>query len=931
MNRKFVRALAVGTAVVVVVTGAPATALAEPGPTDNAASAGKQGAIANPDGALGRSWRSSDDVLVAGSGDTDGFHLYVAREKSAFAWSTLATLKADLPEAGAWTGYVCLTGSGRYAAAVYAPAMAVNKPALLTAGAFAAVVDTGTGKSRMVATGVQLAYFNPSCGPDDQVLLTRSIGIEQRQTDLLTVDAAAGKVTKTRRIKAQLTNPAPARTADYGIVRGALVRVGDAGQLSTVGVPGGQPFAVHATAGGAVDLLTVHRQGDQDLAAAYRYSGSRQTRLGTAARTRLELYGLAGGRNAVVGDVAGINAAGLSEISLVHADRPVRTISREGHLLVHEMLTRQARISATSGGAPARPDAAGQLQVTVSAARTGQVSVGTVATTRKPTADMTTRSAVEPPPLSPLITDPACAVPRNDVFLQVLQPSANQVEWAVDQAVQGRLQVQQAFPLPAGAPRVPAQLMLAILAQESNLAQASWHAVPGDAGNPLVSDYYGNRDVGEIDYIDYGQADCGYGIAQVTDGMRRDSSTYTSGQRDAIATDYAANIAVGLRILIEKWNQTRATGTYVNNGDPRYIENWFMAVWGYNSGVYPNTGSGNYGVGWLNNPANPSYDASREPFLRSSLDDASHPADWPYPEKVMGWAETPQWQWIDPLVKYAEPVFGAASGGHLSLPGRFQFCGGPNQCSSSQPADPCPNWDSTCWWHGYTSWVEDCAQECGTERLTYAAGAARPQMLWVYPPACQPFRAALGTTTAVVDDLADSSVNLLGCAGQPRGGKFTLRPGYPPGTSFALYGDVDLHQLGAGYLGHSWFTHAYDGVPDDNYHGVVATWTPDLPSQDYEMVVHLASHGANIGAAEYKIYQDASNDVITCTINQDVSAGRDIWVSLGWTWLWPGARIELSNIVPGSDGTVDVGFDAIAFVDVPGYADGRECGDRYPT
>jgi hypothetical protein len=92
---------------------------------------------------------------------------------------------------------------------------------------------------------------------------------------------------------------------------------------------------------------------------------------------------------------------------------------------------------------------------------------------------------------------PACAVPRNDVHRQVLQPSPGMVEWAVDEAVHGTLTVQRPanygqtgepaytpqgmFPLPAGNVRIPAQVLLGILAQESNFSQASWHGVPGDA------------------------------------------------------------------------------------------------------------------------------------------------------------------------------------------------------------------------------------------------------------------------------------------------------------------------------------------------------------------------------------------------------------------------------------------------------------------
>ena len=42
---------------------------------------------------------------------------------------------------------------------------------------------------------------------------------------------------------------------------------------------------------------------------------------------------------------------------------------------------------------------------------------------------------------------------------------------------------------PAG--RVPAAILLGILAQESNLWQASWHALEGVTGNPLIGNFYG--------------------------------------------------------------------------------------------------------------------------------------------------------------------------------------------------------------------------------------------------------------------------------------------------------------------------------------------------------------------------------------------------------------------------------------------------------
>jgi hypothetical protein len=86
--------------------------------------------------------------------------------------------------------------------------------------------------------------------------------------------------------------------------------------------------------------------------------------------------------------------------------------------------------------------------------------------------------------------DRYCSVPRNDTGAEAVQPTPNQVEWAVDMAVRGdltsgwitqggwRSQIglgtidpQSMFPEPSliGGGQIPAQIELGILAQESNL------------------------------------------------------------------------------------------------------------------------------------------------------------------------------------------------------------------------------------------------------------------------------------------------------------------------------------------------------------------------------------------------------------------------------------------------------------------------------
>ena len=414
------------------------------------------------------------------------------------------------------------------------------------------------------------------------------------------------------------------------------------------------------------------------------------------------------------------------------------------------------------------------------------------------------------------------------------------IEWAVDQAVHGNLMVQRPanylktgrpayqpqsmFPLHrlAGGGTVPAQLLLAILAHETNMAEASWHAVPGDTGNPLIGSYYGSYN---IDVIDYSKADCGYGISQVTSGMLFTDTVYTYDQKIAIATDYAANIAAGLNILIDKWNQlyTDPAGrSYVNNGTASYIENWFLAVGAYNTGFYPSSAistNGNWGVGWLNNPANASYEADRDPFLRNSYADAAVPSHWPYPERIMGWAESPQLKGDPATGAYLPPVMhtpdpsGMIMTMRLALPSKAQhylFCSqNINQCSSSTPTNPCPAVSSACWWHGTASWA-DCADECGAEDLRYSLGTGEPPLERIYDRACGTFDASndayrvAGSSPLIVFDLNNPEQYALGCdMGTPHEGKFTMRMGNPSGTGDVVYTPVDLHQVGSGYKGHS--------------------------------------------------------------------------------------------------------------------------------
>jgi hypothetical protein len=158
-----------------------------------------------------------------------------------------------------------------------------------------------------------------------------------------------------------------------------------------------------------------------------------------------------------------------------------------------------------------------------------------------------------------------------------------------------------------------------------------------------------------------------------------------------------------------------------------------------------------------------------------------------------------------------------------------------------------------------------------------------------------------------------------------------------------LSAQIDLHQIGAGFLGHYYFTHTYDGtnvksqingevpqvgpvddewalVPTQVEHKVLGTWTPGIPYNAapglYTIIAALPANGAAAPSVTYHIDHGQKNGEpilasSTCTASQ---AGTGIrWIYLG-TWnLAPGADVWLDNMVPGTDGTQDIAFSSLVF------------------
>ncbi|WP_327379490.1 golvesin C-terminal-like domain-containing protein [Streptomyces sp. NBC_01212] len=593
-----------------------------------------------------------------------------------------------------------------------------------------------------------------------------------------------------------------------------------------------------------------------------------------------------------------------------------------------------------------------------------------------------------------------CAVARNDVKKQAFQPTPRQVEWAVDQAVVGELHVprpvnwkntgmdsynpQGLFPpiTLAGDPNgtldnedpdvtdrwhIPSQVLLGVTAQESNMWQATRFAVPGVTANSLIGNYYGTQYTADGDQADpwrinFSEADCGYGITQATDGMRLAGKTKEGetalppATQEAVALDYAANIAYGATILSRKWNDLHGQEMKVNNGHPQWIENWFFALWAYNSGFYPAAdSSGHKGLGWTNNPANPLWKANRVPFLQHAVDPhlddyshAAHPQDWPYEEKVLGWAARPISAMFGPgdfRAGYLAAWWNSDAQRSRVKPPLDTFCDASNSCDPSKitdndsndpgmgacaldsgDSDTNPHW-LHCWWSKSAEWKNcDTQAECGHQVHRFDTSYPEQPDAASYPPQCS---TGLPSNALVVDDVSNGTTPAgsasRGCGAAKSDGTFALT--YQPsdiidadtGQTITTYpGKIDTHQIGAGYGNHFWFTHtrsAESYPPPGDRMKVTGTWKLGEEITDYsgqaKVYAFIPDHGAQTSKAEYRIKHSAGETVNA--IDQSSNQSNK-WVDLG-AYFFDGMTPEVSlHNFNGGDGSADIAFDAIAFV-----------------
>ncbi|MEM9692960.1 MAG: hypothetical protein AAGA56_10470 [Myxococcota bacterium] len=153
--------------------------------------------------------------------------------------------------------------------------------------------------------------------------------------------------------------------------------------------------------------------------------------------------------------------------------------------------------------------------------------------------------------------------------------------------------------------------------------------------------------------------DCGYGIAQVTSGMR-DFET-PDYDRFRVAAEPMYNLATGMRILAQKWNGADCVGAR----DPETIEHWYIATWGYN------------GYAFKNNPNYPDYDSDR------GIYNPVNGGSYPYQEKVFGRAENTDGRWEPTALAYPNPGEAGGSGRPPAL--GEPTCATPTNCADTRP------------------------------------------------------------------------------------------------------------------------------------------------------------------------------------------------------------------------------------------------------
>jgi len=928
---------------------------------------------------------ATDVVVTTRAGDT-GVEVFASSAVHGWAPQHIVTIDPGGTGEQEWMANQCITGTGRFAVVVIGPSNTSN-PAVLSAGGAAYAVELETGAVWPIVGGVSLYYDNPGCGADDRAAILGYTEDDQAATRVYVADLVKQQVDVAFDGDTQINSPVPTKAGLVATNDADVVRV-TGGIARSIAHTDGRPFSLRPRADGDVDLL-VHHDGRSEMD-IMRVGNNGAQRIGSGTSGRTKLYGGRKGRNVVVAADRLDDRSGLTEA--VPGASVTLGASLDGGVVV----------SGIAGKAD--DQLIGQLNSGRNGAPAGQMRApephGAAAVTEVPSADPEVvkrhgRSANGDLSRAGNTTTPKCAVPRNDATRQVLQPTPDQVYWAARQVSAGNLTAAAGFtrpanylgnglpayspstdfPLPALAGNagkmIPPELAAGVFAQESALRQAARFALPGVAGNPLISNYFGDDLANPLSRIDYLLADCGYGVAQLTTWMAVTTSYQSPWNADKqvkVALDYAENVAAGFWALAGKWNDVFNAGLTVNSANSDDPTSWYFALWAYNTGLWPSNqtkytvtngpapdGNLPHGLGWTNNPRNSVYPPDRLPFLRTTWLDSKTPSRWPYQERVLGFVE-------NPLFKYTTwgCIGGATAGGCLKYepPNVNMFCvPATNQCDPNYAPGTstgyCTRADRLCWWYAPVTGSWNTTTLKGSLITANAYGvvavpspapiafSAEPPWDNPYPPNC--VRDTTGSqgdppaTAIIVDNIPDKKTIRSGCDNTSWNPQGTFSVTYGKNSSNVEIGKIDWHQLGTGWGGHVWFTHNRASSTDTS-HINVGTWTPPTLTGTYDVLVHLPDNGASTENARYQVFASASATADVVPVNQHgekpLDRHRTRWVKLGTYSLSAGARVVLDNVTGEADSKGDVAYDAVAFVPTStgcAAAPGTDTdGDRLP-
>lgn len=963
---------------------APTTSLAATGSSSAQSTVGPGNKVAAPDSTLPKGWRQSSDRAATVSGDGAGLHVLVADSSQAYAWRTVATLAEPGFDTSQWVGNACVTGSGRRAVVVYAPREFTNQAELLQRGAFAAVVDLQTGAVTKLPYQVSLSYSDPGCGVGETAVLAQE-NDQETETRLLVLDTTTGKITHAIAASGQVTSGVPVGTSIVAAKSGQLTRFDMAGHARTLAKTSGSAFSIHPDGHGDIEFMDIAGQS----ARVHSLAGTKNTTVASGPLGSLDLHSGTGGRLFL--SQPGHGPASLPA-GLVHLDAPASAVvSTQGSLVINQAVSSTLSERVANPLTAVAPDQSTTVDIQSKVLGTGKAlhfavdptangklqggintpspALGIPSSAPATVAPKARTSAATPlavsSPTSTVDDDRGCAIPRNDPAEQVLQPTPNQVEWAVDMAVRGDLtntwvtqggwrtadglgtvSPQAMFPLPAltGGGRIPAQVLLGILAQESNLWQASYHALPGQTGNPLVGNFYGNpaynaSSPDAVWTVNWSKVDCGYGVGQQTDGMhspdylRPGDQVWQSNQQKAVALDYTSNIAVAAETLAEKWNELHATTLpapiTINNDSASSIENWFAAAWDYNEGFNPYTSASSaWGLGWGNNPANPIFDPNRLAFLdNNNYADAAVPQKWPYEEKVMGWAAWPlnTGRSFDDsgnpnsgnTAGYSAAWWTTGGNRTTVKPPLSTFCNSNNACDSTKP----PKCTTVACYQGFwytksASWKLCASSACGNETLVYKTLRVEPGNGKAAPPDCDTSK--LPSNALIIDSVSGSVPPMAGSCSRTWSNAGTLGFSFIADSGGSYEAKEDLHQIGGGFGSHFWFAHTRNDSHDSALMQVYGTWKLSNGLNGWTRVkVHIPDTGATTRQAAYTVHL-GNGTVETRVLDQHYN--QNTWVDLGVFHFVSGSDFQgavLTNYTQDGTADDDIAWDAMAFVPLP--------------